>query len=116
YFDSSAHPAPTPAPTHQPQPRVSSARTKQNAAASSAAISGPSGSTQLPVVTPSTGARFSAAAAHHPASRENSSAVSRYMNNVDSANSAMNGSRTTIAASLPVSFAIPADSHQASGG
>ena len=116
YFDIRASPAHSPAPSHQPQPRPGSARTRQQAAASRAHTKGPSGSTHPPVVTPRTGDRVNAMAAHRPAWRENSSAVSWYISQVDRAASAMKGSRTTQAASLPASRAMPAESHQTAGG
>jgi hypothetical protein len=68
YLEHSARPKHAPVPSHQPQfgrPALS-ARTRHTAAPSSAAISGPSGSTQLPAVMPSTGTAFSSTAAHSP--------------------------------------------------
>ncbi len=119
YFDSSARPAQIPAASHQAQaarPAAGSAVTRHSAAPSNAAISGPSGRTQLPVVTPKTGARFSAAAAHSPARAPNSAAVRRYIRKAVSAKRAMKGSRTMIALSLPARCAAPQASHHAIGG
>ncbi len=90
--------------------------TRQSAAPSSAANSGPSGSTQLPAVTDNTGMRFSTTAAHNPARAPHSAAVSWYISPVVSAKRAINGSRTTIAASLPARCTAAQASHQASGG
>ena len=68
YFENSASPAHSPLPATTPAPR-SSARTRHSAAPSSAQSSGPSGSTQVPVVTPNTGDRFSSTAAQNPPDR-----------------------------------------------
>ena len=51
-----------------------------------------------------------------PARASAIAAPSRYISQVDSANSAMNGRRTTIAASLPNRCAAPQLSHHAAGG
>ena len=79
YFERAATPKHAPVPSHQAQAKRSpgSARTRHTAAPSRAAIKGPSGSTQVPAARPSTGAAFSAAAAHRPAHSPNRSAVSR---------------------------------------
>ena len=101
YFEDNASPAQMPVASHQPQaarPCAGNARTRQAAMPSNAAISGPSGKTQVAEVTPRTGAAFSTAAAASPARLLNRAAVTRYISTVDSTNSAMNGSRTTIAA------------------
>ena len=116
YFDNIANPAQTPAPIHHPHPSRSIARQKHTPNPSNAATSGPSGSTHPPVVTPNTGAMFSVTAAQSPARAPNSSRPSTNINQVETPNSAMNGSRTTTAASLPTSRATPADNHHANGG
>src|SRR4029077_19055737 len=96
----SASPAQNPAPSHHANAPRSSARTRQSAAPSNAQSNGPSGSTHVPVVTPNTGDKLSSTAAHNPARTSAIAAPSRYISHVDSANSAMNGSRTTMGASL----------------
>src|SRR5205807_1619057 len=118
YFEQSAKPAHAPVANHQPQaarPSERNAATKQVKAPSRAAKSGPSGTTQVPPVTPRTGAKFSTTVAHQPASGSKSTEVIRYISHVVSAKSATNGSRTTNALSLPVRCA-PHAIHQASGG
>ena len=85
-------------------------------AVSKAAISGPSGSTQLPLVMPNNGERLNASAAHSPARSVASTVPMRAISQVESAHNAMNGSRTTMGASLPVSTAIPCDSHHDTSG
>jgi hypothetical protein len=67
-------------------------------------------------VIPRTGARFNTTAAHNPASGSKSTDVTRYIRNVVSAKSAINGSRTTIVLSLPVRWVIPHAIHQEIGG
>jgi hypothetical protein len=108
YFDSIANPAQMPPPIHQRQPVARIARVRHSAMPSRAAINGPSGSTQVPVVTPNTGARLNAIAAHNPARPPPASFA---IIQVERANNAMNGSRTITAASLPLRSAIPRDSH-----
>ena len=119
YLEESASPAQTPAPSHQPQaapPRAGNAAIRQRVAPSKAANSGPSGSTQVPAVTPMTGHKLASTAAHRPARAPNSAAATWYINHVVTANSTMNGRRTTIAASLPKRCAAAQASHQAIGG
>ena len=84
--------------------------------ASRAAFSGPSGSTQPLLVTPNTGARVKASAAHSPARRPAKSSPSRATIQVEAAPSSTKGSRTTTGASLPSRWAMPEESHQAIGG
>ena len=98
------------------RPSERSAGIKQNRVPSRAAKSGPSGKTQVPAVIPSAGAIFSDTAAHSPAFGSKSTAVTRYIRNVVNAKSAIKGSRTTNAFSLPVRCAIPHAIHQAIGG
>src|SRR5436305_8976199 len=89
YLEQSVRPAHAPAPSHHPQaarPVDGRAAIRQNTAASKAASSGPSGSTQLAAVMPRTGAAFSTSAAHRPAGRPNSAEVTRYINQVVTAN------------------------------
>src|ERR1700737_2890709 len=119
YFEQSAKPAHAPVANHQPQaarPSERSAAIKHADMPSKAAKSGPSGKTQVPAVIPRTGAKFSTTAAHRPASGSKSANVTRYISHVVSAKSAINGSRTTTALSLPVRCAMPHASHQAIGG
>src|SRR5438874_13575462 len=98
YLEHRARPAHMPVPSHQPhaaRPSDGSAATRQTAAPSRAASSGPSGNTQLPLLIPKSGARFSTTAAQKPASGLNEAEVSRYIRKVVTANSAVNGNRTT---------------------
>ena len=119
YFEHRARPAHMPVPSHQPQAAQLSERnaaTRQTAAPSRAASSGPSGNTQLALVMPKSGVRFSTTAAQKPASGLNKAEVRRYIRNVVTAKSAINGSRTTIGLSLPVKCAAAQAIHHAIGG
>src|SRR5262249_17898263 len=110
YLEPSARPAETPVASHHPHaawPSERSAGIRHATEPSNAAKSGPSGSTQLPAVTPSTGTIFSTTAAHSPDSGSKSSAVIRYISHVVNPKSAIKGNRTTTALSLPVRRAIP---------
>src|SRR5690348_2458768 len=98
YFEQRASPAHAPAPAHHPQavrPFEGKAAITHAAAPSSARSSGPSGRAHVPVVTPKTGTRFSSTAAQSPAGGPNSPAVTRYSNQVVTANSTTKGRRTT---------------------
>ena len=116
YFDSKASPAQSPAPNHHARSPRSSARMRQSAAPSNAQSNGPSGKTHVPVVTPNTGDRFSSTAAHSPARASAVAMPSRYISQVDNANSAMNGRRTAIGVSTPNMCAAPQLSHHETGG
>src|SRR5580700_1147856 len=108
YLEHRARPAHTPVPSHQPHAAQHSERNaamRQTAAPSRAASSGPSGNTQLPLLIPKSGAKFSTTAAQKPASGLNKAEVRRYIRNVVTANSATNGNRTTTGLSLPVRYA-----------
>src|ERR1700719_1092720 len=97
YFEHRARPAQTPVPDHQPhaaRPFERNAATRHTAAPSRAASSGPSGNTQLALLIPNTGTKFSTTAAQRPAAGPNKSEVRRYIKNVVTAKSAINGSRT----------------------
>src|SRR5437588_3912507 len=92
YLEQSDRPEHMPVASHQPHPALPFARkaaTRQTAAPSKAASSGPSGKTQLPLLIPKRGARFSATAAQKPASKPNKLEVRRYIRNVVSANRAI---------------------------
>src|SRR5207245_7801212 len=94
YLEHRARPAPMPVPSHQRQavpPSERSAATRQTAAPSRAASSGPSGSTQLPLLIPNTGAIFSTTAAQSPASGLNKAELRRYRRSVGTAESESNG-------------------------
>ena len=119
YLDSKARPAQIPAPSHQARPRSAPrsamACIRHSAAPSNAQSSGPSGNTQVALVTPSTGDRLNANAAQNPTRSLAVAVPSRNISQVDSADSAINGSRTASADS-PKTCAAPQDSHQAAGG
>ncbi len=65
---------------------------------------------------PKTGDRFSSTAAHSPARGPATALPRRAISQVDSANRAMNGRRTTTGASVPARCAAAQDSHHAAGG
>src|SRR6185437_9484342 len=99
YLENSARPAHNPVADHQPQairPRLGSAWIRHKAAPSSAQSSGPSGRTHVPVVMPNTGDRLSSTAAQRPARGPATTEPRRAISQVEPANSAMNGRRTTI--------------------
>ena len=119
YLEHRARPAHMPVPSHQPHAaRLSecNAATRHTPAPSRAVSSGPSGNTQLPLLIPKSGARFSTTAAQKPASRPNKAEVRRYIRNVVTANSAINGILTITGLSLPVRYAAARASHHAIGG
>src|ERR1700748_3483831 len=116
YLANSARPAQTPAPyqyTHAAWRFAGNARIRHNAAPVNAQSSGPSGKTQVPLVIPKTGDRFSVSAAQKPASGPPTASPSRAISQLVKANSKMNGSRTTTGASEPVRWAAANESHQA---
>ena len=79
-------------------------------------MSGPSGRTQLAVLTLKTADRFSSRAANHPAHGVNARAPSSYIIHVVPANNSTNGRRTTRCDSLPNNVAAACASQNASGG
>src|SRR5271165_4737914 len=117
YLENRARPAHTPVPHQYPQwPRSGNARTRHRAAPVNAQSSGPSGSTQVPLVMPNTGDRLSVAAAQKPARWPPTASPRRAIKQVVNANNSMNGRRTTIGASDPKRCVEAQESHQDAGG
>src|ERR1700730_9579843 len=97
YLEHRARPAHMPVPSHQPhatRPSERSAAMRQTAAPSRAASNGPCGNTQLPLLIPNSGAKLSTTAAQRPASGLDKAEGRRYLRNVVTAHSAINGSLT----------------------
>src|ERR1700712_2879139 len=115
YFDSSANPAHIPAASHQARPRSANAFIRHNAAPSNAQFSGPSGSTQVALVIPSTGDIVNATAAHSPARSPHAAVPKRNNSQVDNADRPTNGS-LTVSDDSPRTCAAPHESHHAAGG
>src|SRR5216684_7301520 len=120
YFESSASPPAAPAASHGQSSSggdlAKIGRATNQIESNANNISGPSGKTQLPMLSVNTGARLRVRAAQSPARSPKARAVSRNINQVEAANSAINGSRRITALSSPISFAQPPTSQMCSGG
>src|ERR1700722_5698566 len=119
YLANSARPAQAPAPhqyNHVAGRFPGNARIRHSAAPVKAQSSGPSGKTQVPLVIPKTGDRFSVTAAQKPALGPPTASPRRAISQVVNANNKMNGNRTTTGASEPVRWEAANESHQAAGG
>src|SRR3974390_282129 len=102
-FDIMASPPHAPAASHQNGavgPATNSATATQYAPANRAALSGPSGKIQVPLVQASTGAKLSVTAAQKPALSSNNSLVRLNISQVVKANSTIHGASSARAASV----------------